>query len=168
MQGQANHFYRCTCTLDQDKTSTPPTSNPRFSDAPEKIPYAINRYQTETKRLYTVLNDRLAAQRTLYSLPPSSPAHLIGNKYSLADICIFSWVEWGEWAGVHPDEFDEIKLWREAIEKRPAVVKGTNVPDEFKMKEIMRNKEKSEEYAKKSSGWIMKGMKEDEERQQKI
>jgi glutathione S-transferase len=53
----------------------------------------------------------------------------------------------------------------EDIEKRPAVEKGMNVPDDFrKMKETMKDSKKSEEYAKKSSGWIMKGMKEEEER----
>ena len=53
----------------------------------------------------------------------------------------------------------------ETIEKRPAVHKGMNVPDDFsKMKEIMKNKEAAEEYAKKSSGWIMKGMKEEEDK----
>ncbi|KAM0719081.1 hypothetical protein Q7P37_004986 [Cladosporium fusiforme] len=134
MQGQANHFYRY---------------------APEKIPYAINRYQTETKRLYQVLNDRLASQRAAHNIPASEPGYIVGNKYTLADICNFSWVNWGEWAGVDPDEsFPEIALWRASIEKRPAVEKGTNVPDEFKMKEIMRNKEKSEEYAKQSKSFL--------------
>lgn len=135
-----------------------------LADAPEKIPYAINRYQTETRRLYSVLNDRLASQRAAFALPASQPAFLVANKYSAADICVFSWANWGEWAGVDPCEaaFPEVKVWLEAIEKRAAVEKGTNVPDEFKMKEIMRSKEKSEEYAKHSSGWIMKGMKEEE------
>ncbi|KAG8627538.1 hypothetical protein KVT40_005021 [Elsinoe batatas] len=55
IQGQANHFYRY---------------------APEKIPYAINRYQTETKRLYSVLEDRLAKEGDW----------LVGGKYSIADI----------------------------------------------------------------------------------
>lgn len=111
-----------------------------------------------------MLNDRLASQRAAFALPASQPAFLVANKYSAADICVFSWANWGEWAGVDPREaaFPEVKVWLEAIEGRAAVEKGTNVPDEFKMKEIMRSKEKSEEYAKHSSGWIMKGMKEEE------
>jgi len=53
----------------------------------------------------------------------------------------------------------------ETIEQRPAVHKGMNVPDDFtKMKETMKDKKKSEEYAKQSSGWIMKGMKDEEQK----
>lgn len=56
MQGQANHFFRY---------------------APEKIPYGINRYQEETQRLYTVLEDGLNA---------GTGEWLVGDKYSAADI----------------------------------------------------------------------------------
>jgi glutathione S-transferase len=62
-----------------------------FADAPEKIPYAINRYQTETKRLYQVLNDRLASERKINNIPEGEAAYLVGNKYTLSDICVFSW-----------------------------------------------------------------------------
>ena len=61
------------------------------ADAPEKIPYAINRYQTETKRLYQVLNDRLASERKINNIPAGEAAYLVGNKYTLSDICVFSW-----------------------------------------------------------------------------
>lgn len=64
MQGQANHFYRY---------------------APEKIEYAVNRYQTETKRLYQVLNDRLKAQEEA-----GEGLWLVGGKYTIADLCCFS------------------------------------------------------------------------------
>ena len=83
--------------------------NTTRADAPEKIDYAINRYQTETKRLYQVLNDRLAAQRATHSVPDGEAAYLVGNKYTLSDICVCSWVNWGEWAGVEPSAFPEIK-----------------------------------------------------------
>lgn len=63
------------------------------ADAPEKIPYAINRYQTETKRLYQVLNDRLASERKINNIPAGEAAYLVGNKYTLSDICVFSWGE---------------------------------------------------------------------------
>jgi glutathione S-transferase len=149
----------------ESPTYRKPNTNNEPKDAPEKIPYAINRYQTETNRLYQVLNDRLASQRKTHNLSASAPAYLVGNKFTLSDICVFSWVNWGEWAGVEPSAYPEIKLWVEDIEKRPAVEKGMNVPDDFrKMKETMKDSKKSEEYAKKSSGWIMKGMKEEEER----
>jgi glutathione S-transferase len=81
---------------------------------------------------------------------------------------LFFAVNWGEWAGVEPSSFPEIKTWLETIEKRPAVHKGMNVPDDFsKMKEIMKNKEAADDYAKKSSGWIMKGMKDEEDKEKK-
>jgi glutathione S-transferase len=66
------------------------------ADAPEKIPYAINRYQTETKRLYQVLNDRLASERKINSIPEGEAAYLVGNKYTLSDICVFSWGKFSE------------------------------------------------------------------------
>lgn len=84
----------------------------------------------------------------------------------MTDICIFAWVYWGEWAGVEGSAFPEIKTWMQTIEKRPAVFKGMNVPEDFsKMRETMKNKDKAEEYAKQSSSWIMKGMKEDQDAQ---
>ena len=61
------------------------------ADAPEKIPYAINRYQTETKRLYQVLNDRLASERKINNIPAGEAAYLVGNKFTLSDIYVFSW-----------------------------------------------------------------------------
>lgn len=70
MQGQANHFYRY---------------------APEKIQYGIDRYQTETKRLYKVLEDRLQTQEG-----KDQGLWVVGGKYTIADLCIFSWVYWAE------------------------------------------------------------------------
>ena len=107
------------------------------SDAPTKIDYAINRYQTETKRLYQVLNDRLAAQRGQHGVSATKPAYVVGNKYTIADLCVFSWINWAEWAGVPTKPFSEVQTWLEAIQKRPAVERGVNVPDKFEMKEAM-------------------------------
>ncbi|KAF4554205.1 Glutathione S-transferase-like protein 19 [Elsinoe fawcettii] len=131
MQGQANHFHRY---------------------APEKIPYAINRYQTETKRLYSVLEDRLQKEGQW----------IVGGKYSIADIACFSWVEWHRWAGVEIDNFPKIQEWKERIEQRDATEKGLNVPDKFELREAMRSKEGEEAYAKHHSGWVMKGQEADQ------
>ncbi|KAF7185762.1 Disulfide-bond oxidoreductase YfcG [Pseudocercospora fuligena] len=138
MQGQANHFYRY---------------------APEKIQYAINRYQTETKRLYQVLNERLESQES-----SGQGLWVVGNKYTIADICIFSWVNWAEWAGVPTSPFPAVEKWLRVIQGRPAVEKGNNIPDKFEMKEAMKTKEGEEEYAKHHSNWVMQGMKEDSEK----
>ncbi|CAJ2512737.1 Uu.00g008560.m01.CDS01 [Anthostomella pinea] len=140
MQGQANHFYRY---------------------APTKIDYAINRYQSESKRLYQVLNDRLK-----YQNDAGQGLWLAGGKYTIADLCCFSWVNWAEWAGVPIDPFPEVKKWLGVIQKRPAVERGVNVPDKFEMKEAMKTKEGEEEYAKHHSNWVMQGIKEDQEKHQ--
>lgn len=161
MQGQANHFYRCKYLWPIRHTAK---LNRIISDAPTKIDYAINRYQTETKRLYQVLNDRLAAQRAQHNIPANTSAYLVGNKYSIADLCSFSWVNWAEWAGVPTKSFPEVQLWLETIQKRPAVERGVNVPDKFEMKEAMKTKEGEEEYAKHHSNWVMKGQEEEQGR----
>lgn len=146
MQGQANHFYRY---------------------APDKIPYAIERYQTETKRLYQVLEDRLVVAEEGEG-DQAGHHHrglwLVGGRYSIADLACFSWVEWHRWAGVELDAFPRIQKWKEAIEKRPATEKGLNVPDKFELREAMKTKEGEEEYAKHHSNWVMQGQKADQEK----
>lgn len=140
MQGQANHFYRY---------------------APQKIEYAITRYQTETKRLMQVLNDRLKTEREA-----GRGLWLVGGKFTIADLCCFSWVNWAEWAGVETKGFTEVQTWLETIQKRPAVERGVNVPDKFEMKEAMKTKEGEEGFAKHHSNWVMQGMKKDQETHQ--
>jgi glutathione S-transferase len=134
----ANHFYRY---------------------APTKIEYAINRYQNETKRLYQVLNDRLAAQEAA-----GQGLWIVGGKFSIADISCFSWINWAAWAGVETDSFKELERWLKAIQDREAVERGVNVPEKFELRERMKSKESADAYAKKNSAWIMQGMKEDEEK----
>ncbi|KAF2234208.1 glutathione S-transferase GstA [Viridothelium virens] len=138
MQGQANHFYRY---------------------APTKIEYAINRYQTETKRLYQVLEDRLQAQEA-----KDQGLWLVGGKFTIADLACFSWVNWAEWAGVETERFPNLTNWLETVNKRPAVQKGVNVPDKFEMKEAVKTQEGEEEYAKHHSNWVMQGQKADQEK----
>ncbi|GAB7347563.1 hypothetical protein MBLNU459_g4452t2 [Dothideomycetes sp. NU459] len=138
MQGQANHFFRY---------------------APTKISYAIDRYQTETKRLYGVLNDRLKVQKAA-----RLGLWLVGGKYTIADLACFSWVNWAEWAGVDTQPYPEIVEWMEAINARPATVKGCNIPDKFEMKEAMKTKEGEEDYTKHHSTWVMKGQEEDQKK----
>ncbi len=96
MQGQANVFYRY---------------------APEPIPYAIERYQKETRRLYEVLERRLAGRD-----------YLVGD-YSIADIASFTWVSTHEWSGVSLGGLDHVRRWLERIEARPAVQRGLMVPE---------------------------------------
>lgn len=87
--------------------------NHHFSQfAPEKIPYAIERYQAETKRLYGVLDRQLIGQ------------DYVAGDYSIADIAIFPWLMRYEWQGINLDEFPNVKGYFERLKQRPAVDKA--------------------------------------------
>ncbi|NDJ16373.1 glutathione S-transferase N-terminal domain-containing protein [Myxacorys almedinensis] len=86
--------------------------------APEKIPYAIERYEKETLRLYGVLDRQLAQHE-----------YLCGD-YTIADIATFPWVAAYEFQGLTLDEHLNLKRWFDAIAQRPAVQKGMNVPEQ--------------------------------------
>ncbi len=77
--------------------------------APEKLPYAINRYVKETERLYGVLNKRLRGR------------DFICGDYSIADMAAYPWVVPWERQQMQINEFPELKRWMEAMEARPAV-----------------------------------------------
>ena len=77
--------------------------------APEKLPYAIDRYVNETNRLYGVANKRLADRR-----------FLTGENYSLADMASYPWVVPWERQGQNLDDFPHLKRWFEEIAERPA------------------------------------------------
>ncbi|MFI4986517.1 MAG: glutathione binding-like protein [Alphaproteobacteria bacterium] len=96
MFGQCHHFRRA---------------------APEKIPYAIDRYTNETRRLYGVMDKRLADN-----------AYLAGEAYTIADIATYPWAARHEWQTVDLAEFPNVKRWYDAIGTRPAVVRGMAVP----------------------------------------
>jgi GST-like protein len=76
--------------------------------APEKIPYAINRYVGETNRLYAVLNRRLLNRR-----------FIVGDAYSIADMAIYPWIV--PWQRQQQDlaEIPELKRWFEDVASRP-------------------------------------------------
>ena len=82
---------------------------------PEKIPAAIERFQSEVRRLFGVLDGQLATTE-----------YLAGD-YSIADIANWSWVCVHFWAGVPVEEFKHLQRWLAAIEARPAVQAGVNV-----------------------------------------
>lgn len=100
MQGQANVFFRYF---------------------PEKLPSAIQRYQNETRRLYTVLDTRL--QESEY----------LAGDYSIADIATWAWVRAYDWAGVSVEGLTQLQRWLAAIEQRPAAQRGLKIPHELKL-----------------------------------
>ena len=81
--------------------------------APEKIPYAVERYVKETNRLYGVLNRRLAGR-----------AFIAGDGYSIADMACYPWIVPYERQGQNLDDFPDLKRWFTAIAERPATVRA--------------------------------------------
>ena len=96
MQGQAHVFVRY---------------------APEPIPYAIDRYQREVRRLYEVLDRRLA------DVP------YLASDYGIADMATWPWVASHRWAKVPLDGLDHLQRWFDEIRARPAVRRGMDVPE---------------------------------------
>lgn len=84
--------------------------------APEKIPYAIDRYSNEARRLYGVIDKRLAESRFLG-----------GKDYSIADIATFPWLRSWDKQGIVLSDYPHLEKWFHAIEERPAVQRGVQV-----------------------------------------
>jgi len=119
MMGQANVFYRY---------------------APERIPYAIERYQREVRRLFEVLDTRLEDNEFL------------AGEYSLADIANWAWVRGYKWSGVSLDGLDHLARWLKVIGERPAVKRGVDVPEPVDLEEMIR---KADEARAKVSGMLV-------------
>lgn len=95
MFGQAHHFLR---------------------SAPAPVPYAIERYKAETRRLYGVLERRLGE------------AAFLAEEYSIADIATYPWVARHEWHQVALGDFPNVRRWFDTVSARPAVARGMAVP----------------------------------------
>ena len=80
--------------------------------APEKVPYAIDRYTRETSRLYGVLNQRLADRS------------FIAGEFSIADIACYPWIVPHEAHGQNLDAFPHLKRWFETMAARPATLRA--------------------------------------------
>lgn len=95
--------------------------NHHFSNyAPEKIPYAIDRYRKETERLYGVLDDQLAGR------------DYIAGDYSIADIACYPWAVPYERQGLNIADYPNVERWLKAIGERPAVKKAYQIAEEMK------------------------------------
>lgn len=89
--------------------------------APEKIPYAIDRYSVESNRLYGVLDRRLEKVKWL-----------AGDNYTIADIAAFPWSRTYERQGVDLNDYPNVERWRQAMMARPAVTAGMDAGAEFR------------------------------------
>jgi len=113
MMGQANVFFRYF---------------------PEKIQPAIDRYQNECRRLFEVLNARLA------------DGEFLAGDYSIADIANWSWVRTYKWSGVSVDGLDHLNRWLAAIGARPAAQRGLEVP--MKLPDLTGDDKAGKDFAK--------------------
>jgi GST-like protein len=84
--------------------------------APEKIEYAINRYTNEARRLYGVMDKRLATVK-----------YIAGAQYTIADIAIFPWLRSWKNQGIDWNDYPHLKGWFDEIAARPAVQRGVEV-----------------------------------------
>ena len=84
--------------------------------APEKIPYAIDRYTNEAKRLYGVMDKQLALGK-----------YIAGNSYSIADMAIYPWLRNWKNQGMDWADYPRLKEWFDTVGARPAVVRGCEV-----------------------------------------
>lgn len=94
MMGQAQHFFRY---------------------APNPEPYAIERYQNETRRLLKILDQRLADR------------DYVCGDYSITDMACFPWVRIHKLTGVALDEFAHVQAWYKRVRSRPAVGRGVDL-----------------------------------------
>jgi GSH-dependent disulfide-bond oxidoreductase len=88
--------------------------------APDKIPYAMKRYEDETHRLFGVMNKRLADREYL------------AGPYSIADMACVGWARGHERQGIDISEFPHVKRWLDVLHARPAVQKGVKVAEEMR------------------------------------
>ncbi|HWK65491.1 MAG TPA: glutathione S-transferase N-terminal domain-containing protein [Rhizobiaceae bacterium] len=99
MAGQAHHFRQY---------------------APEKIPYAVDRYTNEVNRLYGVMNKRLAEREFL------------AGEYSIADMASYGWVRPYKNQGQDLEEFPSLKRWFDTMGARPAVARAVEIGQEHR------------------------------------
>jgi GST-like protein len=97
MHGQAHHFVRY---------------------APEPIPYALDRYRNEARRLLAVMDRRLGE------------ADYLAGEYSIADMACWPWVRAAQAIDIATDDFGALRRWYDRIGERPAIQQGATVPSE--------------------------------------
>jgi GST-like protein len=121
MMGQANVFYRYF---------------------PEKIQPAIDRYQSECRRLFEVLDVRLGQNEWL------------ADNYSIADIANWCWVRTYRWSGVSRDGLENLDRWMSAMKEQPGMSKGIDVP--FSLGNLLSDKKDADEFAQNAQKLLQK------------
>lgn len=111
----------------------------------EPVPQAIRRYQGEVRRLFEVLDKRLAGH-----------AYLAGD-YSIADIAMWPWARTYKWSGVAIDGLDNLKRWIDEIRDRPAVRRGIAVPEDVSNLLQDANTDAKDEFLKTARSIVNRG-----------
>ncbi|KAJ5736650.1 uncharacterized protein N7483_001775 [Penicillium malachiteum] len=132
-QGQATHFLR---------------------HVPEKIPYALDRYHNESRRLYSVLEKQLSN---------NNGGYIVGDKFTIVDIAFWSLAATAPWAGLDLGEFPAVQAWYTRLLTRPSIQNGMNVPEPHGVVALAEDKDgqltkKFEQFHRE---WVMDGMKSD-------
>lgn len=115
MMGQANVFFRYF---------------------PEKIQPVIDRYQNESRRLFEVLDRRLAESEWLAA------------DYSIADIANWCWVRTYKWSGVNIEELPHLRRWMDVMKQRPACQRGIEIP--FKVENALKDEQATQAFAERA------------------
>ena len=103
---------------------------------PERIQPAIDRYQHECRRLFEVLDGRLAESQWL------------GDDFSIADIANWAWVRTWKWSGVSVEGLESLQRWLAAMKERPACRRGVDVPE--RVRNLMQDEKGAEEFARRA------------------
>ena len=122
MMGQANVFFRYF---------------------PEKIPAAIARYQSECRRLFTVLDAQLGK------------TEFLAGDYSIADIANWCWTRTASWSGVDIEGLPNMTRWHEAIAARPGAQRGIVVPEDASLR--MKDGDAAKKFADSASHIVEMG-----------
>jgi len=121
MMGQANVFFRYF---------------------PEKIQPAIDRYQNESRRLFEVLDNRLAQ------------AQWLADEYSIADIAHWCWVRTHRWSGVSVEGLPHLRRWLDAMKARPACQRGVEVPQ--KIDSVLRDEQATRAFTERAQKMVQR------------
>lgn len=121
---------------------------------PEKIPYALDRYHTESRRLYSVLEKQLSKKNKGY---------IVGDKFTIVDIAFWSLAVTAPWAGLDLSEFPAVQEWYERLLKRPSISRGINIPEPHGVIALVSDKtgEQTKKFEEFHRQWVMDGMKTD-------
>ena len=109
---------------------------------PEKIQPAIDRYQNEGRRLFEVLDTRLAQSEWL------------ADEYSIADIANWCWTRTHKWSGISADGLEHLARWNDAMYKKPGMLEGIKVP--IKIDKVLGDEAKTKEFIERAQKNLQK------------